>query len=78
MTDDGVGMDRETQVQVLHSQGGGSRFNGIGISNIHQRLQLKYGEEYGISIESEVGSYTKMTVVIPWMETGKEEGETNV
>lgn len=78
VTDDGVGMDRETQVQVLHSQGGGSRFNGIGISNIHQRLQLKYGEEYGISIESEVGSYTKMTVVIPWMETGKEEGETNV
>ena len=78
VTDDGVGMDWETQVQVLHSQGGGRRFNGIGISNIHQRLQLKYGEEYGISIESEVGSYTKMTVVIPWMETGKEEGETNV
>lgn len=63
--DDGVGMDQKTQYSVLHSPEGGSRFNGIGISNIHQRLQLKYGEEYGISIESEPGSYTEMTVIVP-------------
>ncbi len=71
--DDGVGMDQQTQYFVLHSSEGGSRFNGIGISNIHQRLQLKYGEEYGISIESEPGSYTEMTVIIPLLEQGKEE-----
>ncbi len=70
--DDGVGMDQQTQHSVLHSQKG-SHFNGIGISNIHQRLQLKYGEDYGISIESEVGRYTKMTVIIPFMES--REGE---
>lgn len=79
--DDGVGMDQKTQYSVLHSPEGGSRFNGIGISNIHQRLQLKYGEEYGISIESEPGSYTEMTVIVPLLgqalseQGGEEEGK---
>lgn len=71
--DDGVGMDQKTQYSVLHSPEGGSRFNGIGISNIHQRLQLKYGEEYGILIESELGSYTEMTVIIPLLERALSE-----
>lgn len=75
--DDGVGMDQRMQDSVLHSQLGSNRFNGIGISNIHQRLQLKYGENYGISIESEVGCYTKMTVTVPYQEC-KEGGIADV
>ena len=78
VTDDGVGMDQETQASVLHSPENGNRFNGIGISNIHQRLRLKYGEEYGISIESEPGSYTRMTVVIPFLDNKEEEEERDV
>lgn len=63
--DNGVGMDESKQQAVLCSMGGSNRFNGIGISNIHQRLLLKYGSGYGVSIQSQVGYYTKLTVVIP-------------
>jgi len=77
VTDDGVGMDQETQYSVLHSETGNSQFNGIGICNIHQRLQLKYGADCGISIESKVGSFTRMTVIIPYLEQEK-GGATDV
>ncbi len=64
--DNGVGMDEETIHRVLSVQAEHSRFNGIGINNIHERLSMRYGPEYGVSIESELGSYTIATVRIPF------------
>ncbi|MCI5846619.1 MAG: histidine kinase [Clostridiales bacterium] len=63
--DNGVGMDEEKQRQVLNALEGGAHFNGIGISNIHQRLRGKYGQPYGVTIQSRVGYYTLLTVDIP-------------
>lgn len=37
----------------------------IGIRNVHQRLRLKYGPAYGLTIESREGSYTRVTLRIP-------------
>ena len=37
----------------------------IGIYNINRRIQLIYGEEYGVSIKSVPGEYTIVQVVIP-------------
>ncbi len=42
------------------------RFTGIGIRNVHERIQLIYGEEYGVSIESELDEGTKITISIPF------------
>ena len=39
-----------------------SRGTGIGIRNIHDRIRLMFGEPYGLSIESEVGSGTWVTI----------------
>ena len=39
--------------------------NGVGVYNIHQRLQLYYGKEYGLCYESELGKGTTATVIIP-------------
>lgn len=37
----------------------------IGIRNIHQRIRLKYGDGYGVHIESEKGQGTKFVIKIP-------------
>ena len=50
VADNGVGMSPERIEQVL-GQAGAS----IGIYNIHKRLQLMYGESYGLSIKSGEG-----------------------
>lgn len=39
--------------------------NNIGLMNTHKRIQLIYGEQYGICIESQVGKGSKVTVHIP-------------
>lgn len=38
---------------------------GIGILNIHNRLNLYYGQNYGVQVESSVGEGTTVTVKIP-------------
>ena len=40
--------------------------NGIGISNINQRIKMTYGQEYGISITSKPGAYTDVLICIPY------------
>lgn len=40
-------------------------FSGIGIRNVHERIQLLYGEEYGVEISSEKGEGTKVKVELP-------------
>ena len=37
----------------------------IGLRNIDHRLRLLYGEEYGLSIESELHNGTTLTLTLP-------------
>lgn len=39
---------------------------GIGIHNVHERIQLYYGQSYGLSYESAIGVGTKAIVRIPY------------
>ena len=72
--DDGIGMDEQTIQKALSgaSKPSPDSMNGIGVSNVHQRLRLVYGEKYGLHIESEVGKFTRMILHIP-----KEEASAN-
>ena len=67
VTDDGVGMPAEKAAQILQNNNDGSTdfFREIGVSNVHKRLQYEFGEEYGITIESEEGKFTTMSIHIP-------------
>lgn len=67
VTDDGIGMSREKSIQVLQDNSDSSTdfFREIGISNVHKRIQYEFGEKYGITIDSEEGKYTTMSVHIP-------------
>ena len=63
--DDGVGMDEETLEHIYEKHKVNYRSNGVGIYNVQKRLQLYYGNEYGITYESEVGKVTTATITIP-------------
>lgn len=74
--DNGRGMSKEQVAAVLsgHSQGSG-KHSGIGVSNVLQRIQLYYGKEYGISIESEIEEGTKVTIHLPALPYEEEQHE---
>ncbi|MNI61603.1 hypothetical protein D3C73_1168840 [compost metagenome] len=40
--------------------------NGLGLENVHKRLQLHYGKGFGLWIDSVQGSYTCVTIRLPW------------
>lgn len=64
--DNGAGMDEKTVNALLDPNGDIKRSgNGIGIININERLKLVYGEEYGLSVESETEEGTTVTILIP-------------
>ena len=65
--DNGLGMDEETRLALLHheeleSTRGGS---GVGVSNVDERIKLSYGDEYGLEIESELEVGTTIRIILP-------------
>lgn len=58
--DDGVGMDVEERCPLAAPLG-----DGIGLTNVHERLRGQYGAGYGLSIVSTLGSGTRVTLRIP-------------
>lgn len=65
--DNGVGMsaDKIKEIFSEHPSDKTQLFREIGIANIQKRIQYEFGSEYGITIESEPGEFTKMTICIP-------------
>jgi len=61
--DDGLGMSEETANSILYNTN--STENGVGVHNVHERIQLMYGKEYGLEIESEIEEGTKITFRMP-------------
>ena len=64
--DDGVGMTEEVQQRVLSGRREQDyrKKSHIGIYNVHRRIQLFYGEEYGLEIRSAPGAGTCITMRI--------------
>ncbi|HEX3015579.1 MAG TPA: histidine kinase [Desulfobacteria bacterium] len=61
--DDGVGIPVETLSLVL--QPGYGSGNGVGMSNVHERLKGLYGEDYGLQIATSQNAGTTVTMRIP-------------
>ncbi len=64
--DDGVGMEKE-QLEALRSNMNRRNENGthIGMQNVHQRIRLRYGESYGLELDSASGVGTRVKIRIP-------------
>lgn len=63
VSDDGAGMDKDTldalREDIL------SATEGFGLKNVNVRIKLRYGEGYGVLIQSEQGVGTKISILIP-------------
>lgn len=62
--DDGVGMDEAARSRCLtraDNENGGT----VGLSNVQRRIQLRYGEAYGLVVNSVAGEYCEVSLRIP-------------
>lgn len=62
--DNGAGMDEECLKKVRGALVREQEI-GFGLSTVHERLQLLFGPEYGLQIDSEAGKGTRVSVKIP-------------
>ena len=66
VTDNGIGMSEEdaslllTNGNRVHKHG-----SGVGLMNVNNRIQILFGKEYGLKIESELDEGTTVSICIP-------------
>lgn len=58
--DNGPGFEPDILDEVLIQQS-----KGYGLRNVHERVQVQYGSPYGITIESKVDGWTRVSVTLP-------------
>lgn len=65
--DNGKGMTEEELTNIVHhiNREDGEEMKSIGLRNIHQRLKLKYGNQFGISLQSVHDHGMIVTLTIP-------------
>lgn len=64
VADNGVGIPADKMENLLSGSKNGKRYS-YGLYNIQQRLQIYFGKEYGLTIESAEGKGTSATIRIP-------------
>lgn len=71
ITDDGLGMDKETLDRLNRSLAGAEdavvkrKSGGIGLKNVNERIRLHYGSAYGLKVTSEKGRGTEVVLQLP-------------
>ncbi|WP_010280971.1 sensor histidine kinase [Bacillus timonensis] len=74
--DNGIGIEDErlkevysmldSSVGTMMKEKRNPESTGIGLANVHQRIKLTFGDEYGVKIESEPDQGTKVTLILPY------------
>ncbi|WP_225446413.1 cache domain-containing sensor histidine kinase [Paenibacillus rhizovicinus] len=75
LTDDGIGMDEDTLDRLQQSIIGvnareGTNYapfkrSGVGLRNVNERIRLHYGANFGLTVASEPGVGTQVTLKLP-------------
>ena len=61
--DDGAGMTQEKLKHILDEQT--DKEESVGVLNVHRRIRLYYGQDYGLSFESEIDIGTAAYIYLP-------------
>ena len=64
ITDNGIGMTRE-KLEEIRQRMNRETGKGLGLYNVQRRIQILFGEQYGLVIQSEPRTGTKMTIRLP-------------
>lgn len=78
VADDGIGIPQEQLIKIQNHLAEAPQFSelgqrstqSIGLKNIHSRIALYYGKDYGLSIESTQGAGTTVTIRLPVIKEG--------
>lgn len=74
VTDNGIGIPPDevgfllTDTKRVHKKG-----SGVGLVNVHNRIQILFGKEYGLEIESELDEGTTVSIRIPAIPFSEEQ-----
>ncbi|GMQ62863.1 sensor histidine kinase [Vallitalea sp. AN17-2] len=66
--DNGKGMSSEELQRIrsyINDTSQKDKSNSIGLKNVNERIKLKYGELYGVEIDSKLDIGTRVTIIIP-------------
>ena len=69
VTDDGVGIDKETLAQLKDELNQAKQGNGYGLFNVNLRCKLIYGPQYGVEVESVLNQGCCVTIRVPLAES---------
>ena len=78
--DDGCGMSSEMCQKMVSYEVKPENISGsgIGVKNVNERIQLRFGKDYGLSYQSEEGKGTTVTYILPYCVEGVENEKNNV
>ncbi|MDQ1147875.1 two-component system sensor histidine kinase YesM [Bacillus sp. SORGH_AS 510] len=65
VVDNGDGMEVSAENKLPSTKRNQQLFSGIGVRNVHERIQLIYGEAFGVTISSDPGEGTKVRITLP-------------
>ena len=74
--DNGPGLPADFDMTKEDKVGKGQRLGGIGVNNINKRIQIIYGEEYGLHYENGQGGHGTRAVLVMRKEEFHAEGDS--
>ncbi len=81
LTDNGKGLGGDTLESILNRESqipdDKKYYKSVGLKNIHNRIKLIYGQNYGIDIGSGKMSGTKVTLYLPFQKGGTHIADSN-
>ena len=77
VSDNGIGMEEQKEPVNSEHSTRKSKFSGMGIHNVDERIKLYYGDDYGLIIQSTLGKGTLIEVWLPETVNSKEKENSN-
>ncbi|MCB2313932.1 sensor histidine kinase [Clostridium tagluense] len=63
--DNGLGIEPEVLKHILEYREKDNTSSGVGVKNVHERIQLSYGSEFGLEMKSEIEEGTTIKIWLP-------------
>lgn len=71
--DDGYGMTEDQLTHIFDKREIDEQRNGVGVRNVQRRIQLFYGDEYGLEFVSKLGHGTIVSIYLPMQIGGNDD-----